>query len=786
MVKRCPFLATTFLLLALADVVPAAEPEQTPVFVSGQDGYHTYRIPSLLVTPKGTLLAFCEGRKKGRGDAGDIDVLLKRSVDGGKTWTKLQVVWDDGENTCGNPCPVLDPRTGTIWLLLTHNLGGDTEARIVNGTSKGTRTVWVTKSDDDGVTWSKPVEITKDVKKSSWTWYATGPGVGIALKSGRLVVPCDNQVAGSQVRQAHVLVSDDSGKTWKLGGVVGPQCNESQVVELRDGSLLLNCRSYRGNNRRLVALSKDGGETFAKPVEDEALIEPVCQASLLRYPGERGRILFANPASTKRERMTVRLSTDEGKSWPRARVLHDGPSAYSCLAVLPDGLIGCLYERGDKHPYETITLARLALTDLGGPKTTSTPKQQDEKQMSWKQRQFFITFWGPPPAEDKALASVAAEHYNLTWVPAEGLEVAARHGLRALLTNDLLNPATLDDPAKRVQLDALIKRVKNHPALEAYYLTDEPGSGAFPGLGKLVAYLRERDPTHFAYINLYATYATEEQLTVSADAAARTRVGIPQNFAGVGTSDKTVRAYRDHLKQYLEIVKPDLLSYDHYHFLQTGDGEQYFLNLALIRQAALEANKPFLNIVQASTAEKAWRRPNAREVRFLAFTILAYGGRGISYFLYEGPKALGGLYQDGQPTPLAKDVALLNAEIARFGPVLLTLDSTGVYHTAPLPYGSEAIPANAPVQITGGGEFVLGLFGKEGQTTAFLVVNRSYKREAEALLKVALPGKKLQELDRLTGQWSGGELLGADRTVKVQLGPGDGRLFRVIDEKARD
>jgi len=356
--------ATAFLVLAVMAPAHAAEPEQTPVFVSGQDGYHTYRIPSLLVSRKGTLLAFCEGRKKGRGDSGAIDLLLKRSFDGGNTWAKTQVVWNDGANTCGNPCPVLDARTGTLWLLLTHNLGSDREEMIVSGTSKGTRTVWVTKSEDDGATWARPVEITRDVKKPSWTWYATGPGVGIQLKNGRLVVPCDNQVAGSKVQQAHVILSDDGGKTWKLGGAVGPQCDESQVVELADGRLMLNIRSNRGNNLRLVALSKDGGETFSDPVEDTALIEPVCQASILRCPGEQGGILFSNPASKKREKMTVRLSRDEGKTWPAARVLHDGPSAYSCLAVLPDGTIACLYERGEKSPYETIACARLARGSL--------------------------------------------------------------------------------------------------------------------------------------------------------------------------------------------------------------------------------------------------------------------------------------------------------------------------------------------------------------------------------------------------------------------------------------
>ncbi len=263
---------------------------------------------------------------------------------------------------------MIDAKTGTVWLLLTHNLGTDTEAMIVDGKSKGSRTVWVTKSSDDGVSWAKPTEITKDVKRPDWTWYATGPGVGIQLKSGRLVIPCDNKVAGTKARQSHVITSDDHGSTWKLGGVVGPNCNESQIVERSDGSLLLNMRSYQANNRRLIATSTDGGLTFTKPVEGPTLIEPVCQASILSYPREKGHVLFSNPASLKRERMTVRLSTDDGKTWSFARELHAGPAAYSCLTVLPDGQVGCLYERGEKHPYEAIVFSRFTLGWLMGAK----------------------------------------------------------------------------------------------------------------------------------------------------------------------------------------------------------------------------------------------------------------------------------------------------------------------------------------------------------------------------------------------------------------------------------
>ncbi len=400
---------------------------------------------------------------------------------------------------------------------------------------------------------------------------------------------------------------------------------------------------------------------------------------------------------------------------------------------------------------------------------------------AWQQKQFLITFWCPPPATDEALAAVAAEHYNLTWVPVEGLDVAAKHGLRAMLTDALLNPAVLDDAAKRTQLDALIERVKQHPALEAYYITDEPGAGAFPALGRLVAYLRERDPAHLAYINLFPTYANEAQLGVSADAAERAKVGYPQNFAGVGASNKTVLAYQEHVRKFVEVVRPELISYDHYHFCQGHDGKQYFLNLALIRLAAIEAKKPFLNIIQASIVEKVWRLPNAAEMRWLVYTTLAYGARGISYFTYWGPASYGGLYQDGKPAPLSRDVAALNAEISRLGPTLMELDSVGVYHTDPLPFGTEAIPAGAPVQVVGKGEFVLGLFGRSGRADSFMIVNRSYKDPAEAQLKISLPGRKLQELDRKTGKWADREVLGDDRTIKLKLEVADGRLLRVVD-----
>lgn len=336
---------------------------QDDVFISGTEGFHTFRIPALLATPQGTLLAFCEGRRNGRGDSGEIATVLKRSHDGGTTWGPLQVVAATGADTIGNPCPVVGPATGVIWLLLTRNLAGDTNKTIRAGTSRGTREVWVTSSADDGRTWAPAVEITATAKAPDWTWYATGPGVGIALCSGRLLIPCDHSVAGQSGSRSHILYSDDHGATWQMGGTVGDLTNECQAVELADGWVLINMRSLHGQNRRALATSDDGGLTWSEIRHHAALIEPVCQASLVRAPDLAGRdtLLFANPASTRREAMTVRASFDEGATWPVAQLLHAGASAYSCLAVLPGGGIGCLYERGEEHAYERITLARLAL-----------------------------------------------------------------------------------------------------------------------------------------------------------------------------------------------------------------------------------------------------------------------------------------------------------------------------------------------------------------------------------------------------------------------------------------
>jgi sialidase-1 len=346
-------------------------PRQSALFVSGAGGYHTYRIPALVVTARGTMLAFCEGRKHGQADSGDIDLLVRRSNDAGRTWTAQQTVWDDGPNTCGNPCAVVDRETSIIWLLMTWNLSSDSEGQIINGASKDTRRVFLTSSHDDGVTWAEPREITAAVKRPDWTWYATGPGAGIQIERGRhrrwLLIPCDHYEAQTKQEYSHVIYSDDHGETWRPGGrTPRPLVDECEVVELTGERLMLNMRSYdRSAHCRQVAISRDGGLTWGEQRLDRTLIEPTCQGSIRRYswPEQGGNtILFSNPASeSARVNMTLRLSYDEGATWPIARTLHPGPSAYSCLAVLPSGEIACLYESGEQSPREAIILAMVTL-----------------------------------------------------------------------------------------------------------------------------------------------------------------------------------------------------------------------------------------------------------------------------------------------------------------------------------------------------------------------------------------------------------------------------------------
>ncbi|MBE9668409.1 sialidase family protein [Mucilaginibacter boryungensis] len=358
-----------------ANVQAPAEDVLNYIYKPGDNGYACFRIPAIITTKRGVLLAFAEGRKKDCGDSGDIDLVLRRSADGGKTWGPMQVIWSDSTNTCGNPVPIQDNSTGKIWLISTWNLGPDHEKDIRSQVSKKGRHVYVLSSDDEGQTWSAPKEITNDVKLPGWTWYATGPCHGVQISAGkykgRLVVPVNHVEAASAKNFAHIIYSDDHGATWKLGNNT-PQdkTNETTVAELSGGNLMLNMRnSDRAHKTRLTSVSADGGETWGDVQTDTTLIEPICQGSLLNYAISKKRtvLLFINPASkTTRSNVTLRASFDDGKTWTNSVVVYPGPSAYSDIAVYKKQ-VACLYEAGKIKPYEGIAFKTIRLKQLIQP-----------------------------------------------------------------------------------------------------------------------------------------------------------------------------------------------------------------------------------------------------------------------------------------------------------------------------------------------------------------------------------------------------------------------------------
>ena len=310
----------------------------------------------------------------------------------------------------------------------------------------------------------------------------------------------------------------------------------------------------------------------------------------------------------------------------------------------------------------------------------------------------------------------------------------------------------------------MIDRVRNHPALYSYFITDEPSAAAFPALGKLVAHLRTRDPAHLAYINLFPTYASNEQL---------------------GTKGDTTTAYQSYLRQYMETVKPSLVSYDHYQFTVLGDNSDYFRNLAMVRSAAQKAGLPFLNIVQACSYAADIRVPGPDEVRFLVYTTLAYGGQGISYFVYCNPGMTGGIaLANGTPTPLYHALKSLNREFAAIAKELQPLRSIGAYHTGMSPPGSNPLPAISPIRfdppvtslpyspperVRG---YLLGCFGAGDKVSHAVVVNLDYK----AAGTVTLVGTSdLEEFDTKTGSWSA-----AAPRLELRLPPGGGKLVRML------
>lgn len=302
------------------------------------------RIPAIARCEDGTLLAFAELRSR-VSDAGYIKLGVRRSTDDGRTWGPVIVVKDDGRNCSRNPVPIVDRRTGRVVLVSCHDRHTDDEHRINAGTAKFTR-VFVQHSDDSGLTWSEPREISDSVRKQGWRWYATGPGGVEQLAGGRMLVPCNHthprQKGGSR---SHTIYSDDGGETWQLGGQIdAPGTNEGQLAQRPDGAVLLYMRN-QPHGRKQLAVSTDDGATFGPARRVPELVGTACQGDILAV----GDVLLATSHQHFRRRaeLAVNLSEDGGATWPAYTVVSPTSAAYSDMVLLRNGRIGMLSERDD-------------------------------------------------------------------------------------------------------------------------------------------------------------------------------------------------------------------------------------------------------------------------------------------------------------------------------------------------------------------------------------------------------------------------------------------------------
>jgi len=358
------------------------------LFEARTGGYHTYRIPGLLVTRSGVVLASAEARPGAGGDWDRNALVMRRSLDGGLTWGPVHLFANAdpyGEGPVSNHVMISDQADGAVHAVYGWNY----------------ERVFYRVSHDDGAKWSEPTELTPVVaalrRLYPWRVLATGPGHGTQLRNGRLLVPLwmsdgtgtefGPGKLGHRPSCVALIYSDDHGRTWQCGDIVVPQAavknpSETLCVELADGRVYFNMRSESDVHRRLTSVSPNGATGWSKPEFDPALLEPICMASLVRYDwpaaGRPGRILFANPDNLERtmakwacdrKRLTVKLSRDDARTWPVARVLEAGPSGYSDLGVLPVGTVLCLYEAGSlAHMCDigNLTLARFDLAWLDG------------------------------------------------------------------------------------------------------------------------------------------------------------------------------------------------------------------------------------------------------------------------------------------------------------------------------------------------------------------------------------------------------------------------------------
>ncbi len=326
------------------------------IFSANTDGYNYYRIPVITVAKNGYILAFSEARKNSLADNGRIDIVVKRSKDGGRSWGKIHVVATDGENTLGNPCPIVDTDTGNICMVFSKNFAEDKEIQILSG-ERYPRSVWKTFSYENGIYWTKPERISHQVRQDNWTWYATGPCHGIQTKSGRYIVPCNHAEINNEPRnvtRSHIIYSDDKGLNWHIGGMCDWRTNEACIAETVNG-LYINMRSNKFGSRRAYSISKDNGLTFSECKYSDILIDPYCQGSVKEY---KNGLLFCNASSeNKRENLTLRYSSDTWKNWREYITINKEFGAYSDIGINHKGEILVLHEGFQNNRYDCILLS---------------------------------------------------------------------------------------------------------------------------------------------------------------------------------------------------------------------------------------------------------------------------------------------------------------------------------------------------------------------------------------------------------------------------------------------
>ena len=345
-----------------------ADRKVTIIHKQGEFDCHTFRIPAMVTTNKGTLLAVYDMRYKSRRDLQrHMDIGLSRSTDGGETWARPVPIMDmkkfgglpEDQNGCSDPNILVDRKTGEILVsaVWTHGKPG-THQWVGKGSEPGhsihkSSQFMMVRSKDDGLTWSEPENWTKRLKDPKWCLFAPAPGNGINLMDGTLVMPTQGRDANG-FPFSNLMWSKDHGKSWTLSSPARDNTTECSVAELKDGSLMLNVRDNRNRkdksktNGRAVSVTKDMGKTWEVHSSDHgALPEPVCMASLISHDLKDGRrvLFFSNPNSKyKREKMTVRMSLDQGKTWPKSILLDQKGGAYSSLAMVNDRTLGILYE----------------------------------------------------------------------------------------------------------------------------------------------------------------------------------------------------------------------------------------------------------------------------------------------------------------------------------------------------------------------------------------------------------------------------------------------------------